>query len=730
VFSTFLQELKPKFLIPNLTAGVVTGFISLALTISYAAIIFTGDLSPYLAAGTGIALISTFTIAIVIALFSPLKGSIAAIQDVPAAIIAATVVTMLGTLEPSLSSNEAFITVVAFCGLTTLITALVFLGLGYFRLAKLVRFLPYPVIGGFLAGTGWLLTLAGLSLMTGLQLDAASLVQLFQAEQFGLWVFGAVLAVVMVVIAARVKNPLAIPVTLVLATVSFFWVMFLSGGSLASWREAGLLLGPFPDQGLWRPISFSELLNVQWGLVFSQAAQAATIVISCLIALLLNATGVELSVKQDIDLNKELRVSGWGNVVIGFLGGIPGYLLLSNSVLNHKVGTGSRIGSVIAALLSLSALILGADFLSFVPRLIIGGLVMYLGLSFLYDWLYKAFFDLPKLEYAVILLILAVIIGIGFLEGIGVGLVAAVVLFIVNYSRTSIVKHSLSGSTMRSRVTRSESHKQYLASKGEESFILQLQGYIFFGTAHALFETIKAKLSEGQTLKFVILDFKQVNGLDATALLSFSKIVRLVKENNAQLVISDLSVRLKGVFKSLEAEYNDHLYITKDLDFALEYCEEQLLKEHNEQEITFGLRERLLQLEPDSKRVDTLLSYFEKLEYKSGDYLIKQGDAANDLIFIESGQVTAQLEQNGEVLRFETMQRGSVVGELGFYTGDRRSASVIADEFTYTYVLTKSKLEKMTKEEPRCAALFHDFNMQLLSLRTVHLMNVVNALQR
>ncbi len=245
-----------------------------------------------------------------------------------------------------------------------------------------------------------------------------------------------------------------------------------------------------------------------------------------------------------------------------------------------------------------------------------------------------------------------------------------------------------------------------------------------------MFETIKAKLSEGQTVKFIILDFKQVNGLDATALLSFSKIVRLVKENKAQLVISDLSVRLKDAFKSLKAEYNDHLYLTNNLDFALEYCEEQLLKDYKEQEVNYGLRERLLQLESDSKQVDKLLSYFEKFEFESGDYLIKQGDAANDLIFIESGQVTAQLEQNGELLRFETMQGGSVVGELGFYTGGRRSASVIADEFTLAYRLTKSKLEEMTKEEPRCAALFHDFNMQLLSLRTAHLMNVVSALQR
>lgn len=728
MLSTLLQHLNPKFLIPNITAGIVIGLINLALTISYAAIIFTGDLSPFLGAGIGIALMSSFAVGIILALFSPLKGSIAAIQDVPAAIIAASSVVMLGELAPDLKGNEAYITVVAFCGLTTLLTAIVFLLLGYFRLAKLVRFLPYPVIGGFLAGTGWLLTTAGLGLMTNLQPDLANLAKLFQPSYLSYWWFGALLGIFMLIISARVNHSFAIPLTLVGATFLFFLGMFASGASISSWQAAGFFLGPFPDQGLWRPISLADLSNVRWGLLFSQVAQAATIIISCLIALLLNATGVELAVEQDIDLNKELWVSGWANVVLGLLGGVAGYLLISDTVLNHKVGNGSRFGAVLAALVCLLALVVGASFLAFFPKPIVGSLLMYLGLGFLYDWLYKTFFTLSRLEYIIILLILSVIISVGFLEGIGVGLVAAVILFIVSYSRTSVIKHELSGSTLRSRVSRNFNEQTHLDAHGEETFILQLQGYLFFGTANTLLETIKTRVEQASPLKGIILDFEQVSGLDATALSSFAKMIQLSEKTGTQLLLSALPDKLKTSFEHLNA--NGVLHFFTSLDYALEHCENLLLQANHEPTAAYGLRDRLLKLEPEGTNLDKLLSYFEKLEYKSGDYLMKHGDKADDLFFIESGQVTARLDQAGKALRFETVQGGSIVGELGFYSGAERSASVIADDVTVAYRLTKDKLEQMTQEAPQSAALFHEFNMRLLANRTAHLMNVVSALQR
>src|SRR6266487_278427 len=80
----------------------------------------------------------------------------------------------LGSRQIALSA-----TVGAAIVLTTLATAATFLLLGQFRRGSLVRYLPYPVIGGFLAGTGWLLVLGGLGVMTTVPAQLGDLPSLF-----------------------------------------------------------------------------------------------------------------------------------------------------------------------------------------------------------------------------------------------------------------------------------------------------------------------------------------------------------------------------------------------------------------------------------------------------------------------------------------------------------------------------------------------------------------------
>ncbi|HRO23393.1 MAG TPA: cyclic nucleotide-binding protein, partial [Promineifilum sp.] len=95
---------------------------------------------------------------------------------------------------------------------------------------------------------------------------------------------------------------------------------------------------------------------------------------------------------------------------------------------------------------------------------------------------------LPLPDYLVILLILIIIAAVGFLEGVLVGIIVTVVMFVVNYSRTSVVKHELNGTTFRSRVTRNLDDRAVLDALGDQAYILQLQGFVFFGTANGLLE--------------------------------------------------------------------------------------------------------------------------------------------------------------------------------------------------------------------------------------------------
>ena len=108
-----------------------------------------------------------------------------------------------------------------------------------------------------------------------------------------------------------------------------------------------------------------------------------------------------------------------------------------------------------------------------------------------------------------------------------------------------------------------------------------------------------------------------------------------------------------------------------------------------------------------------------------------QGDAPDYVYFVESGQVTAQLERGDQApVRLETMRSGLAVGEIGFYLGKVRTAAVVADEPCTVYRLSSSDLERMEREAPEGAFAFHRIIIHLLAERATHLIRTVSALQR
>jgi SulP family sulfate permease len=141
-------------------------------------------------------------------------------------------------------------------------------------------------------------------------------------------------------------------------------------------------------------------------------------------------------------------------------------------------------------------LLAGAPLLALFPKPILGGLLLFMGLSFLVEWVIDAWFKLPRADYAVVLLILVVIGATNFLIGVGVGLVAMVVLFVVNYSRVDVVRHALSGAEMKSNVERCAYHRRVSRKLGQHIYILELQGFVFFGTANTLLEWIRARVTD------------------------------------------------------------------------------------------------------------------------------------------------------------------------------------------------------------------------------------------
>jgi len=714
-------RLDSRQITTSISAGVVVGVINLAFTLSIAALIFSGPLTGFVANGVGLVLLGACVMNCLLALLSSRPAMIMTIQDAPAVVVALVAATVAAG-QPADSATYA--TVVAAIALTTLATGATFFILGQFRLGSLVRYLPYPVIGGFLAGTGWLLALGGISVMTGAPPDVRSIPGLLAPPVLWQWLPGMLFACVILASLRRTRHALVLPALLLGATALFYGWLAFSGVSLAEAQRLGWLLGPFPDRALWSPFTPTMLAEVRWPSIANQLGTIGTAMAISVIGLLLNVSGLQLARREEIDLNRELRAASVTQFVAGLFGSPPGYHMLSLSMLAHRTGARTRLVGIVVAVVFALAFFFGATLLALVPRVVLGGMVCYLGLAFLAEWLYDSWFKLPRLDYALIVLILTLIALFGILPGMGAGLLIAVALFVVAYSRIDVVKHTLSGATIKSRMTRGHADQQWLREHGLQIAIFQLQGFLFFGTAHALYERVRLRTLEAHLpeLRFVLLDFRLVQRLDSTALLSFTKMLQLAEGKQLTLIFTQLAPAVSAQIERglLQGNGKPSIRIFPDLDRGLEWCENALLgaaEAHGE----------------GAPLVPTLavLSYFEQRTVGPGEYLMRQGSQPEDMFFIASGQVTAQIEpSDGPPLRLETMRGGRMVGELGFFLGRQRTAAVVADETSSVYRITRPALQQLEQANPEAAAAFHLIIARLLSERVVHLIETVDALQR
>jgi SulP family sulfate permease len=143
--SQLLQEFQLNRLLPSLPAGIIIGMIVILVEISF-------------------------------------PDMVALPQDSPAAILTLMATAIAGSMSASKTPENLFFTVVAAIVITSLLTGVCSLALGIFKLGGLIRFIPYPVVGGFLAGTGWLLVKGAIEVMTEISLSFSTLPSLFQFD--------------------------------------------------------------------------------------------------------------------------------------------------------------------------------------------------------------------------------------------------------------------------------------------------------------------------------------------------------------------------------------------------------------------------------------------------------------------------------------------------------------------------------------------------------------------
>ena len=726
------EDSKYSTILPSLIAGLVNGIIFVVSAMALGSLIFTGELSSYLPQGIGILLFGS----LIFALFSAVTASypiiISAPQDIPIAILALMTTTIVATSGSDWSAQEQYEFIFVTIGLTSVLVGFFFYILGKFKLGKLVRFIPFPVVGGFLAGTGLLIVQFSFSMMTDIDPTINNLPTYFTSEMLIRWVPGAVFAVALLIIYHYISHYLLLPSVLTIGIGLFYIVVFFNGVSVSELESGGYLLGPFPEEGLFTGLPLKHLSGFDWNLFLVTLPAIGTMMILNAISVLFNYSGLELIIKQDVDLDRELKMTGISNIFAGLGGTPPGYLTLSETSMAYNIGARSRLSSIVVVLLCAFTLFFGANVLSIFPKVILGGLILNLGLSFLEEWLYDTWAKLTRNDYFVIVLILFVIAAVGFLEGIVIGLLMSIVLFVLSYSKVEVVKHELTGTTFHSNVERSEYLKQIIADHGDQISILPLQGFIFFGTANRLLDRVNDRVEnkEASNLKYLIFDFRHVTGLDSSTINSFNKLRIMAKNHGFKVVFCSLNQDMVNQLKvgGLLPDEGGAFVEFDDLDHGLERCEDELIEQYKKSYEELS----------DSKKADSfkdkfpgISEFFEEKKVVGNTTIIEQGKNPGGIYFIDSGRITVRLDiGSGEGIRLKSLGAGTVVGEVSLYLGSKASASVLTKTDCVIYFLSKDNFQKLNLESPGKAAELHTYIVKLLSDRLAKSNATIQALMR
>lgn len=667
---------------------------------SYGALLFTGPLAPYAAKAAGACIFSAFVLGVISAVLTRLPVSIPIPQDAPIAILAGSVAAVGVRAATSGPVNPD--AALAYAASAALITAGCFVIIGRAKLARFLRFIPYPVVGGLVAGTGWLITKGAMTVLVGKPLSLASLPEL--GRDMTRWAPALLGALGVLWLSKRKPTPLLVPAAVAVGCAVFYFVATLGGHGMVELRREGWLLGPFPAGAIWRPLGPDAFLAA-WraldpkavGDILAMAAMAA-------ISALLNLTAVELTSGAEVDLDREIARLGVANLGSAAGGGLTGYPSLSLSSLAMALG-GGKSTPLTTALVCGSVLIGGAGALSFAPRPVMGGLLLYMGIGLLERWLAPWRERFPRAERMLIVAIVAIVALSGFLSGVVVGILASAILFAIEYGRAEVVRSELTGQVHRSRTERSAAEDRILEARGSEFWVLRLQGFIFFGSAHHLVERILRQMRDRPGVRYLALDMGLVTGLDSSALFSFERLRRKAAGFDVEVILSDVPQEVAARMSAQPSLASLRRFT--DLDHALEWWEDLTLSEKAD-DISHPEAEELIR---------SIAPHLAERRLELGERLFAQGDVSDGLYFVVSGKLEARLD---EAIRLKTLGPGTVVGEMCLFNDEPRSASVVAVQESRLLHLTHEAFEAMAREEHDAQRRLHRFLVGLLAERLRH----------
>ena len=686
-----------KTFLANAALGVFDGVDSVLWCYAFATIIFSSALAVFLPLGLVILLGGWAVLSIFIAVTSRAPVHMIAIDEQAVAIIGSIAILMIASLGDEAASPRGLATLLAIMSLVSLSVATSLYLAGKFHLAGLLELLPYPVICGFMAGIGWLLLDAGvivaldlpisLDLWQQLQLDNnLARLALCLAGGFFLLIF-----------TNRIERTWALPLASTIIVIAFYLVVTIADQNITTLRAEGWIFDiRAPAGGIAEILGSLSFDQIDTGFILSVLPQMATVVFLAMLAASMNLSAMTaINLKANMKAGAELRGMGGGNLLCGLICCPPGYSDAPASILYEGFGATSRWMPLASSAVCLLVAVSGDWFISFTPKVLIGATIFLFALQLFYDWMFVNVRNFSASDYAIVCIILLTVIALGFIQGILIGFILTVLVFVLRYSMIPAIQDQFTLIDHRSSVERSLSDDRQLERYGGEALVYSLRGFLFFGTANTIRDTVRDSIEHGR-YSLLLLDLRRVTGIDISAMNAFSQIKQHCDSHGIKLFYACTEEETRDKLVRLDAVSfaGEEPLVFATADFAIENMEETLLARYDSKSDSRSIEYYLGKLFASEEQARRLLKVMIRIECDKGKYLFRQGDPDTGFYILETGSMSATIDTGkGISQRVKKFSPGSVIGELSSYTMDgTRTASVAADSESVLYYLNPESL--------------------------------------
>ena len=528
----------------DITGGITAGIVALPLALAFGIQAFGGINDPSAASMGALAgLVGATLLGFFAALFggtpSQISGPTGPMTVITAGLISGVWASSSGNLSTVLITMSL---AGLFCGLFQIL-------FGIIKMGKLVRYIPYPVLSGFMSGIGVIIILQQIYPLFGMKspvlvvdmiLDFPEIV----SEGFSLeaLLLGLGTIAIISLLPKVIKNP-NVPVTLVALVVMTLIALPLG---LAD----KYIIGSIPT-GLPMPFFANgsvDLSGIDWTLALKHAViPGLTLAGLGSIDTLLTSVVADNITKTKHDSNQELIGQGIGNAMAGLFCGISGAGATMRTVVNVRSGGRGKISGMVHAMLLLAILLGLGSLVKHVPLAVLAGILITVGWGII-D--FRGFRDLRKIPHDdafVLIVVFLTTVFVDLLTAVGIGMVIACVLFMKRASdmvEKQYDSHEINGFDKENPWP----DEGGMPDKAKHSLYVQrLNGPVFFGSITG-FKSVMQDIPADA--KIVIIRMKNVPFMDQSGLYAMEAAIKELRDRGTQVLMTIVQPQPKYMLNS------------------------------------------------------------------------------------------------------------------------------------------------------------------------------------